>query len=99
MNNPIPTAMANIIQTRNADRTNGKVEIEATSIFDKILLTDIPRSVFFIKGKIHSCPVGGRLESRYFDRGDTCFIGTYDNRATVNMIIEDLHSARQGASH
>jgi hypothetical protein len=88
--------MTTNIRIRDTHQIIRRIETEACTIFDKILLTDIPRSVFFIKGKIHSCPVGGRLESRYFDRGDSLFIGTYDNRATIRMIIEDLDLARQG---
>lgn len=74
------------------------VESEACSIYDKIILSDRPRSVFFVKGKIHSCPVGGRLESRYMGHDNSLFIGTYDSRATLGMIVEDLHLAvRRGA--
>lgn len=91
--------MAIEIQTNKVNRILRKIETEAFSIFDKILSTDIPRSVFFVKGKIHSCPVGGRLESRYIGRGDSCFVGTYDNRATLGMIIEDLHLVRLAGKH
>lgn len=69
------------------------VELEACSIYDKIILFDRPRSVFFMKGKIRSCPVGGRLESRYMGHNNSLFIGTYDSRANLSMIIEDLHLA------
>ena len=82
--------MATNIEVRKLNKSTRIIESEAISIFDKILSTDIPRSVFFIKGKVYSCPTGGRLESRYIDRGDSLFIGTYDNRATVSMIIDDL---------
>lgn len=91
--------MATNIQTGKLNQIFRKIETEATSIFEKILMSDIPRSVFCVKGKIHSCPVGGRLESRYIGRGDSMFIGTYDNRATVHMIIEDLHLASRPRSH
>lgn len=91
--------MATNIHAGKLNQILRKIESEASSIFEKILMTDIPRSVFCVKGKIHSCPVGGRLESRYIDRGDSLFIGTYDNRATVNMIIEDLHLASQPRGH
>ncbi|MDD4882694.1 MAG: hypothetical protein PHR30_00015 [Gallionellaceae bacterium] len=86
--------MATFIKASKTNQIIRKIETEASSIFEKILMTDIPRSVFFVKGKIHSCPVGGRLESRYIDRGDSLFIGTYDNKATVGMIIEDIHLAK-----
>lgn len=91
--------MATEIQASKMNRILRKIETEALTIFDKILMTDIPRSVFFVKGKIHSCPVGGRLESRYIDRGDSFFVGTYDNRATIGMILEDLHLVRQTGKH
>lgn len=71
------------------------IETEACTIFNKILMTDAPRSVFYVKGKIHSCPVGGRLELRYIDHNDSLFVGTYDARATVGMIVEDLHMTVQ----
>ncbi|TCJ17985.1 hypothetical protein EZJ19_03515 [Parasulfuritortus cantonensis] len=91
--------MATNIRAGKPNQVRRKIETEASSIFEKILLTDMPRSVFFVKGKVHSCPVGGRLESRYIDRGDSVFIGTYDNRCTVNMIIEDMHLAKEVRSH
>lgn len=87
--------MATYVQASKSNQIIRKIETEANSIIEKILLTDIPRSVFFVNGKIHSCPVGGRLESRYIHRGDSQFIGTYDNRATVGMIIEDIHLTKR----
>lgn len=80
-------------RTSNPNQARRALETEASTIFDKILSTDIPRSVFYINGRVHSCPVGGRLETRYFDRRDSLFVGTYDTRATLSMIIEDLHLA------
>lgn len=65
----------------------------ACKILDKIFFSNGPRAVFSVKGKIHSCPVGGRLESKYIARCDSLLIGIYDERATLNMIIDDLSSA------
>lgn len=66
---------------------------QASQIIDKIFFANGPRSVFVVKGKVCSCPVGGRLESKYIARRDSQLIGIYDDRATISMIIEDLCSA------
>ncbi len=78
-------------QDTNTCNSTPKIEFEASTILYKILLTEIPRAVFSLQGRIHSCPVGGRLEKRYLDRSDSIFIGTYDIRATMDMIVDDLH--------